>query len=134
MTDQPGPYDLDETRLIMAPDGEATPKKVTPTFFEELDTEFGGFAGHVLFSKFSFSEDWPTWEIHPKGDEAVYLLEGDTDFVLWRDGKETSVRVNGPGSYVVVPKGTWHTARPHAPTTMLFVTPGEGTLNQEEPS
>ena len=44
-----------------------------------------------------------------------------------------SVRVNVPGSYLVVPKGVWHTARPNAATTLLFVTPGEGTLNAESP-
>ena len=45
----------------------------------------------------------------------------------------SGVRVSEPGTYVVVPKGAWHTARPHAATTMLFVTPGEGTLNAESP-
>ncbi len=44
-----------------------------------------------------------------------------------------TVRVNQPGSYVMVPKSAWHTARPLEPTSMLFVTPGEGTLNQTEP-
>ena len=83
---------------------------------------------------FAFSEDWPTWEIHPHGDEFVYLLEGDTDFVLYTEDGEETVRVNEPGSYVVVPQNTWHTARPYAPTKMLFVTPGEGTLNQPSPS
>ena len=28
---------------------------------------------------------------------------------------------------------TWHTARIHAPATMLFVTPGEGTENRGTP-
>ena len=88
---------------------------------------------HLLFSRFSFDAPWPTWEIHPHGDEFVYLLSGDTDFVLHTDTGEEVVRINEPGSYVMVPKNTWHTARPHAPTTMLFVTPGEGTLNSETP-
>jgi hypothetical protein len=34
------------------------------------------------------------------------------------------------GSYVVVPKGVWHTARTSVATRMLFVTPGEGTENR----
>jgi hypothetical protein len=53
--------------------------------------------------------------------------------VLKAGADERVVRVSEPGSYVVVPKGAWHTARPHAPTTLLFVTPGEGTLNAEQP-
>ena len=100
-----------------------------PKIYQEL----GEFSGEILVSRHEFSEPWPTWEIHPKGDEFVYLLSGDTDLVLKVAGQEKVVRVNVPGSYVVVPRGTWHTARPHEKTAMLFVTPGEGTLNQEAP-
>lgn len=133
MSIHPGPYDIDATRLIMAPGGAATAKAVTPTFYEELDDGFDGFRGHVLIARYAFDEAWPTWEVHPHGDEFVYLLSGDADFVLKTDDGETTVRISEPGSYVVVPKGAWHTARPHAPTVMLFVTPGEGTLNSETP-
>ena len=133
MATHPGPFDLDSTRLILSPGADATPKAVTPGFYEELDTEFEGFAGHMLVSQHAFDEAWPTWEMHPKGDEVVYLLEGEVDLVLWTDEGEKAVRVDRPGSYIVVPKGTWHTARPLKPTTMLFVTPGEGTLNAEKP-
>jgi len=128
-----GPHDLDAVRFILGPDGQGTNITVTPDFYEQLDRKFTDFTGHVLIQRFSFDEAWPTWEVHPKGDEFVYLLEGDTDFLLRIDGEDRRVRVNETGSYVVVPRGTWHTARPHAPTTMLFVTPGEGTLNAVEP-
>lgn len=133
MTINPGPHQLDQVRYILGPDGQGTNKAVSNTFYQELDEDFGGFAGHVLIQRFSFADPWPTWEMHPEGDEFIYLLEGDTDFVLSEGGTERTVRINEPGSYVVVPKGAWHTARPHAPTTLLFVTPGEGTLNAEEP-
>ena len=128
-----GPHHLDALRAIFKPSGDAQLKEVTPTFYEELG-EFGDFLGHILVQRFAFSEPWPTWEMHPEGDEFVYLLEGDTEFLVKFPGEEAkTVRVNQPGSYVMVPKGAWHTARPKAPTTMLFVTPGAGTLNQEEP-
>ena len=133
MATHPGPFDLDSTRLILSPAADAIPKAVTPGFYEELDTEFDGFAGHMLVSQHAFDEAWSTWEMHPKGDEVVYLLEGEVDLVLWMDEGERTVRVDSPGSYIVVPKGTWHTARPLKPTTMLFVTPGEGTENAEKP-
>lgn len=132
MAIDPGPYDIDSTRIIMSPSGAATAKTITPDFYEELD-EFGTFAGHVLISRFDFAEPWPTWEIHPHGDEFVYLLSGDVDFVLRTDDGDKTVRVNTPGAFVMVPKGTWHTARPNAPTSMLFVTPGQDTQNQETP-
>ena len=131
MTTQAGPFDIGTTRLVISRDSEATPVAVTDTFFEDLDTQFEGFAGYVLISRFEFDADWPTWEIHPHGDEVVYLLEGDTDFVLETDEGEKTVRVSKPGEYVVVPRGTWHTARPRKPTSLLFVTPGEGTRNRD---
>ncbi|MCZ6871636.1 MAG: cupin domain-containing protein [Gammaproteobacteria bacterium] len=131
MTTQAGPFDIGTTRLVINRDSEATPVAVTDTFFEDLDTQFEGFAGYVLISRFEFDADWPTWEIHPHGDEVVYLLEGDTDFVLETDEGEKTVRVSKPGEYVVVPRGTWHTARPRKPTSLLFVTPGEGTRNRD---
>ena len=130
---QVGPHQIAQTRAILDTDQLITLKTVTDNFFQELDQEFSDFKGHVLISQFGFDEPWPTWEVHPAGDELVLLLSGDTDLVLATDNGETITRVTSPGDYIVVPKGTWHTARPHAPTTMLFVTPGEGTLNALEP-
>jgi mannose-6-phosphate isomerase-like protein (cupin superfamily) len=128
-----GPHDLDAVRVIFKPSGDASLKGVSPTFYEELD-EFGDFKGHLLVQTFSFDEPWGVWEMHPVGDEFVYLVSGDTDFQVKRPGEEPkTLRVSQPGSYVMVPKGAWHTATPHAPTTMVFVTPGAGTLNLEEP-
>ena len=129
-----GPHDIDTTRLILGPDAHATLKPVTPTFYQELDAEFGSFAGHLVIAQHEFTDPWLTWEVHPKGDEFVFLISGDIDFVLWIDGAEQVVRVNQPGSFVVVPKAVWHTARPRTSTKMLFVTPGDGTLNAETPA
>jgi mannose-6-phosphate isomerase-like protein (cupin superfamily) len=133
MPAKPGPFDIETTRLILGPKGDATPKQVTPSFYQDLGDDFGSFAGHVLISRHEFDEPWPTWEIHPHGDEFVYLLSGDVDLVMQTADGEKILRVSEPGTYVVVPKGTWHTARPHRHTAMLFVTPGEGTLNAETP-
>ena len=128
-----GPHHLHTTPVIFTPAHDAVTKVKTENFFAELDQDFGDFSDHVLLMTFEFSEPWPTWEVHPHGDEVVYLLEGDTDFVLYTAQGEQTVRVCEPGSYVVVPKGIWHTARPHQPTRMLFVTPGQGTLNEPQP-
>ena len=133
MSPRPGPHDSGATATILAPDGTATVKTVSPAFYQELDSEFDGFAGHVLVQRHAFDAAWQAWERHPAGDEYVYLIAGDVDFVLWREGREEIVRISLPGSYVVVPRGVWHTARPHAPTTMLFITPGEGTDHTETP-
>ena len=128
-----GPFDIEAVRFVLAPDGTGTAKTVSSSFYSELDTEFEGFRGHALVQRFAFDEPWPMWEMHPKGDEFVYLLEGDTDFLLRIDGDDRRLRLSQPGSFVVVPRGTWHTARPRQPTTLLFVTPGEGTRNEPTP-
>ncbi len=129
----PGPHSLDTERFILGPDGRGHIKSVSPSFYQELDQEFDGFRGHVLVQRFAFDSDWPTWEMHPEGDEFVLLLSGATDFVLWEEGVERTVSLVTQGYYVVVPRGTWHTARPKPQAELLFFTPGEGTLNAETP-
>ncbi len=130
---EPGPHDLETLPVVLGPGGDASPRAMGPGFYEALDRDFDGFAGHLLIAKHVFEEAWPTWEMHPAGDEIVYLLFGEVDFVLWTGTGEEVLRVDRPGSYVVVPKGTWHTARPRRPSGLLFVTPGEGTQNTETP-
>lgn len=103
------------------------------TIWSDLDTRYGDFAGHSLIASFSFDDDWPSWEIHPAGDEFVCLLSGDADMILETPDGERRIRLNVPGSFVIVPKGTWHTAKIHALTSMLFVTPGQGTENRQRP-
>ena|SRR5579862_8709284 len=121
---------LSSTFVVVEPNHAAIPVAVTPTVFEELDRRFDGFRGRILVSSLGFDADWPTWEIHPAGDEIVCLQSGRATLVLERDGGEKTIELREPGSYVIVPRGTWHTARTSVPTTMLFVTPGEGTRNR----
>jgi len=122
--------DLASTFVVIAPDHSATPVAVTPTIFEELDRRFDRFEGRLLVSSFTFDQDWSTWEMHPAGDEIVCLLSGEVTMVLDRDGVEDLVHLRTPGSFAIVPKGAWHTARTSVPTQMLFVTPGQGTDNR----
>ena len=125
---------LAETFAVLTPDLAIRTVPVTPTVYDDLDTSFGGFTGHVLISMHEFDADWPTWEKHPAGDEVVLLLSGRATLVLrTRDGDQT-VELVDPGTYVVVPRGTWHTARISSPTRMMFVTPGEDTENREAPA
>jgi mannose-6-phosphate isomerase-like protein (cupin superfamily) len=104
---------------------------VDGTFWERLvGGALGDFHDELLISSLSFEADWPTWEIHPAGDELVCLLEGAVTLVLEVRGGERRVELTEPGSFVVVPRGTWHTAKVRRPSRMLFLTPGEGTENR----
>jgi mannose-6-phosphate isomerase-like protein (cupin superfamily) len=122
--------DLASTFVVVQPDHSAVPVAVTPAIFEELDRRFENFRDRVLVSSFAFDADWPSWEIHPAGDEIVCLLSGEATMILDRNGTEETVHLSVPGSFVIVPKATWHTARTSTPTRMLFVTPGQGTRNK----
>jgi mannose-6-phosphate isomerase-like protein (cupin superfamily) len=122
--------DLASTFVVVEPDHRAIPVAVTPTIYEELDRLFDHFKGRLLVASFSFESDWPSWEIHPAGDEIVCLMSGAATMILDRSGGQETVHLRDPGAFVIIPKGTWHTARTSVPTTMLFVTPGEGTQNK----
>lgn len=79
-----------------------------------------------LITEFYFEEDWKTWEMHPHGEEIVYLLSGALDLILEKDGKAQTIELRGKGS-VIIPRETWHTAKVFAPSSMLIITHGKGT-------
>ena len=133
MSDQANQSNLTSSFVIVDHLQRAEVMDVTDTFWLDLDERYGDFAGHSLVAAFSFDDDWPTWEVHPHGDEVVCLMSGDATMILDETDGERRFRLDNPGAFVVVPKGVWHTAKVHAPTTMIFVTPGQDTENREIP-
>lgn len=123
-----------ETFAVLTPSLRLRPAEVTPSLYADLDSEYAGFRNHVLISSHEFSDDWSAWERHPAGDELVMILSGKATLVLKTSAGDESVSLDTPGSYVVIPRNTWHTAQVARHATMLFVTPGEGTENRESPS
>ena len=123
---------LQNTFAVIKPDLSVETIDVSPTLYQDLDARFDQFRSHQLVATYEFTEDWPTWERHPQGDEIVILLSGATTMVLQRDPRQELVELAAPGDYVVVPRNTWHTARVRTATRMLFITPGEGTENRTE--
>ena len=122
--------DLAGTFVVLDAAQRAACVEVTPDIYERLDRDFDGFRGRTLVARYDFTEDWPTWEMHPAGDEVVVLLWGSADLVLDRGGRHEVVALAKPGEFVIVPKGMWHTARIARAASMLFITPGEGTRNE----
>jgi mannose-6-phosphate isomerase-like protein (cupin superfamily) len=124
---------LSTTYVVMNDEFRVDELPVTDSIYAELDERYNGFRDHLLISCHSFEGDWPTWEVHAHGDELVCLVAGDADMILRTDEGDIVRRLTDPGTYVIVPANTWHTARVRARTTMIFVTPGEATLNRESP-
>ena len=99
---------------------------VDSNFWESLEKgEFGDFSRLISF--FCFENDWETWEKHPKGEEFVFLIEGEINLILESNGDTSEIVMDDSCSFVIVPKDTWHTANVKKTAKMLFVTPGEGT-------
>lgn len=83
-----------------------------------------------LVSQHTFEEGWPSWEMHPVGDELVICTEGE--MVLHQefpDGHRESVTLSA-GEYVINPPGVWHIADVAERATAIFVTAGEGTQHR----
>jgi len=114
------------TYVVLDSSHSATPVEVTPNVLAGGRQEPRRFQGPPAGRALRFAADWPTWEIHPKGDEIVVLLSGSAEMVLDEKGGHRSVRLSSPGEFVVVPKGTWHTAKISVPTAMFFITARRG--------
>ena len=127
----PARLDLSSTFLRLRSDASVEPLPVDATFWQRLSSgQLGTFHHEFLVTTHAFDKDWPMWEMHPNGDEVVCLLSGAATFVLERDGAHHTIDLDTPGSYAIVPKGTWHTARARAASNMLFITAGEGTQHR----
>jgi mannose-6-phosphate isomerase-like protein (cupin superfamily) len=82
-----------------------------------------------LLSALTMDADWTNWEMHPAGDEVLFMLEGEANFLLeFSEGVREIELV--AGRLLVVPKGVWHTAKVHKPARLLAITAGRGTQHR----
>tara|TARA_R110002111_G_scaffold129458_3_gene194098 strand:+ start:104 stop:499 length:396 start_codon:yes stop_codon:yes gene_type:complete len=119
--------------VVLKPELLLDQLEASPDIYQKLDENYDQFRSHTLIAAHQFTEDWSTWEMHPHGDELVVLLSGQAVLLLRQEAGDEPVVLNKPGAFAIVPKGTWHTARISEATSMLFVTPGEGTENETSP-
>jgi mannose-6-phosphate isomerase-like protein (cupin superfamily) len=123
-----GPFNLAATFLRLRADNSVEPLPVNAEFWPKLMSgALGTFHRESLVTMLSFDANWTNWEMHPNGDEVVCLLSGRVSMLLETDRGTVAAKLIKPGDYVLVPRGTWHTARTSTKCTMLFITPGEGT-------
>lgn len=99
------------------------------TFWQLPAADMARYGEGWLISEYEFTEDWPTWEMHPNGDEFMYLLSGAVDLLLDHGSEVVTKALNGSGA-VLVPSGVWHTAKVREPSRVLHVTRGSGTMNR----
>ncbi len=83
-----------------------------------------------LVSQYTFTKDWDSWEIHPKGAEVVICTHGAMVLTQeFPDGRTETVALSA-GEYAVNPPGVWHTADVAESATAVFITAGEGTQHR----
>jgi len=64
-------------------------------------------------------------EMHPDGDEVLFLISGHVSVVLEEGGSERVLALH-PGQAVVVPRGVWHRVVLKEQSQILHITPGPG--------
>jgi mannose-6-phosphate isomerase-like protein (cupin superfamily) len=125
------PFSLSSTYLRLRGDASVEPLPVDSTFWQRLaGGQLGTFHHEYLVTSHTFEADWSMWEMHPKGDEIVCLLSGSVTFIQEREGGNQAIDLEESGAFVIVPMGTWHTARTRGVSRMLFITAGEGTQHR----
>ena len=129
--DEMKPFNLTSTYLRLRSDTSIESLPVDKTFWDRLTTgQLGQFHHEYLVSSHTVDSDWSVWELHPNGDEVVCLLSGKVTLIFEHEDGDLAVELVEPGSFVVVPKGTWHTAKVHERAAMLFITAGENTQHR----
>lgn len=132
MSRDTGPFNIANTYVRLKPDASAEAIPVGENFWQDLSSgAFGSFENEFLVTTQSFAQNWPVWEMHPQGEEVIVLLSGSVDLVLEKKTGNKVVSLQQQGDWLMVPKGVWHTARVNTPTTVLFITAGEGTLHRQ---
>lgn len=129
---QKQPQHLASSSIRLKNDASVELLEMNDAFWPRLMAgELGDFHHEFLVSLHDFTSDWPSSEVHPKGDEIVVLLSGSATFQLVMPEGIQEVRLESPGSYVFVPKGVWHTAKIAHQARMLFITAGEDTQHRQ---
>lgn len=80
-----------------------------------------------LVSMYTFTEDWDSWEMHPKGAEVVICVAGAMTLHQERADGSMATETLAAGDYAINPPGAWHTADVAESATAVFVTAGWGT-------
>ena len=120
-------FDLLSTYVHLENGAGAMPVEVGPDFWATIETRTELHSGRlVTLFHIESTDEWVNWEVHPVGDELVCLLSGAIDLILHEEDRERIVELRSRAASII-PRGVWHRAIVHAPSDVLFVTPGAGT-------
>jgi len=131
------PFDLTKTYAFLEDGGAAPTIEATEAFWRELmsgtpvsaDATLVAHGAGWLTALYYVEHDTRGWEMHPAGDELIFLLSGAIDFVFDETGGERVVELREGGS-CVVPRGVWHRQIVQVPGRELAITYGRGTQHR----
>ncbi|MFI5321752.1 MAG: cupin domain-containing protein [Myxococcota bacterium] len=130
-----GPFDLSKSPIHLPSDATAPAVPIHAFGFDGPSFEkyiakhcTPGAPGRLAMIE-SSSTNWSAWECHEAGDELVFVLEGEGDFLQEIDGGTRSAPF-GPGSTFINPAGVWHTANVRKPMRAIYLTPCPGTKHR----
>jgi mannose-6-phosphate isomerase-like protein (cupin superfamily) len=104
---------------------DTTPEQAAAAFARLSDYRDGGiFIGHYAGNS--------EWERHAKGDELVFVVEGETTLILLVDDEEVPNALSG-GELLVVPRNTWHRFETPGGVKVMTVTPQPTDHSRERP-
>ena len=130
--------DLSKNYMLLEPDGAAVLLPGGGDFWSQLMSGNATDAGirrlmvsekARLLAALSMEKTWPNWEMHPAGDEILFMLDGKATFILDLADEHKEVALSA-GRVLVIPKGVWHTARLSEPARLLAITAGLGTQHR----
>lgn len=119
-------FDLRKTYVNLDAQGGAERIEATEEFWASLMKGTRRLDGYLITVS-DIRNDIPHWEMHPNGNEVLYLLSGKIDVLIEQAGREQRVLLRPENPGVVVPAGAWHRAVVVESGRMMFVTWGEGT-------
>jgi mannose-6-phosphate isomerase-like protein (cupin superfamily) len=131
MTDQRlEAFRLESEFVHLENDGKLTGLPVGDNFWSEASSR-GHLQSGRLMGVLKIDPGPSHWEMHPDGDEFLYLLSGSMDVAFESESKNEVINLAGFSS-CIVPRGTWHQTIAREPCNLLFITPGKGTRHRNK--
>jgi mannose-6-phosphate isomerase-like protein (cupin superfamily) len=125
----PATFDPFATFVQLQGAGDARPLKRTAHFWRTLVAGEGDRIVGALHGVDPADFHPDEWEMHPAGEELLYLLGGALDIILQERRGERLIRLQA-GEACIVPRGLWHRLVMHRPSDLLFCTPPHGTQHR----
>lgn len=126
----PAAVRLQDNCIYLSRDGAMRSYPKTAEFFRNTNKNPELMDGRILaLQNVNGPQDvhYPTWEMHPEGDELLILVSGSLS-VEFREGKKERTAPLPPQAAFIVSVGVWHRLIVHEPSVLIALTPRHNTV------